>query len=571
MKWILLLLLVVSLGVVGVQAEGIQQDTTHDTLDRSYYLVVPDTYSADTPMPLVIALHGTASTGKAMAAMTGLEAAAQEQGFIAVFPNSAALMWNEGVTQFSEADDIGFLMRLLDDLQATYAISEVLVTGHGSGGLMAYKLACEKSDRIQSVAVVSAMMWETHQANCNAIAPQNPVNVLMIRGEEDPYYLRVTRVSDVSGAGDTLQILGVDDMLEYWAARNGCAPEDETLNEQARLISCDNSQIGYYEVERGSAFWMRQGDYELNQMGVDLTDKVLNFFFANDQAWAAEPDAITSRLARHYNVYVPASYDPAEPMPLVTVLHGRPGNGTGMAFITDMHLVAESQGFIVVYPDAINNEWNYVKDVPIFPSVLHDDSQFLASIVHDVAQNLNVDQSRAYLTGFSNGGFMTQRAACDVYDTYAAFAAVGATAFWGMSEECAASPPVPLLMMHGTADISIPWNGVSRPLGGRLVYVATPMPATLEFWVMHNQCDTDFQDLEVLPQLGDSPETQVAIFSMTACADRGAFVFYSVEGGGHNWPGVPGRISEQIAGNVNLDINAGEVIWEFFSQFSLPE
>jgi polyhydroxybutyrate depolymerase len=91
---------------------------------------------------------------------------------------------------------------------------------------------------------------------------------------------------------------------------------------------------------------------------------------------------------------------------------------------------------------------------------------------------------------------------------------------------------------------------------------------TLGFWAYHNECTGDVED-KLLPQSGDSPETSVQIFTVQGCPEGAEVVLYAIIGGGHNWSGVPDRISEQIAGNVNLDIEASEVIWEFFSNYTL--
>jgi len=567
MKTMMVCVLMLVAGLTLTSADSGLESTTFDTLDRSYYLVVPDSYDDDTGAPLLVALHPVASSGQAFAAITGLASVAQDNGWLAVFPDNLNLQWNEGVGSFSDADDIGFVQQLIAELSETYNTTEVYLIGQGNGGLLAYRLACETPEIFAGVATVGAMMWEQHVDACNAIPATAPTNLLIIRGTDDPFYLRVSRVAE--DLNSTSMIFGVDDMLAFWADRNACDAEQAELHTYAQKIECDNATVGYYAVDNGRQSWFRLGDYALNQFGVDATEKILQFF-GGDAAWEAEASDYTPKPGRGYTVYLPSSYTPETPMPLVMVLHGRPSNGPGMAYLSDMNSNAEAEGFIAVYPNGIDRQWNYVRNVPIFPQELHDDSQFLADLVDDLDQDLNIDRERVYLTGFSNGGFMTQRAACEAYDTFAAFAAVGSLAFWGMAEICADAPPIPLLMMHGTADVSIPWTGIPQATAnGRSIYIGTPMPATLEFWTQHNGCDVAQQTSEAIPQQGNSPDTSVTVFQMTECSDRGDLVFYAIEGGGHNWAGITGRLNERIAGNINTDINAGEEIWAFFSQYTL--
>jgi poly(3-hydroxybutyrate) depolymerase len=68
-----------------------------------------------------------------------------------------------------------------------------------------------------------------------------------------------------------------------------------------------------------------------------------------------------------------------------------------------------------------------------------------------------------------------------------------------------------------------------------------------------------------LPQLGNSPETSVRTLTLDDCADGVTLKLFGVIGGGHNWPGVPDAIITEVAGNVNLDIQASDAIWAFWS------
>ncbi len=549
-----------------LHAQAVTETLLHNDLERTYNLHLPPAYDVAVPLPLVLALHPTASSGEAMAALTGLNKAADAQNFIVVYPSSSGFAWADGRTAgagVTDVDDVSYIGALIDHLAEHYAVdtARVYLTGYGGGGALAYRLACTTPERFAGVAVVSTLLWDYHLDAC----PQEstPLSILIMRGSADPVYLT---------GGNTFRFsatLSLEDTLEFWGSRNGCdmTAGRELANTILYTDCSDGSRLAYYEVKEGSGSWPRVGDYRLNQSGVDATE-VITGFFAGDRDWAMTQTEASAGPPRTYNVYVPPGYNPAVPLPMVVALHGRPDNGAGIAYITDLNTTAAHENFIVAYPDGLNNEWNYTRAVPFFGRTnATDDAQFLSDMIADLAQDLSIDPQRIYVTGFSNGGFMTQRLACEAREQYAAFAVVGATAFLGMTPLCADQTPAPILFIHGTADVSVPWDGIPRQIAGETLYVTAPILRTVEFWLGHNGCVGDYTETE-LPQEGSSPGTSVHVFEFQGCPAEADVLFYAVLGGGHNWPGVPDRLPEEIAGQVNMDIHASEVIWAFFSQFT---
>ncbi len=561
------------MGYIPAKVEAGIESLTFGETNRTYYLHLPTGYDENQPTPLIIALHSSASSGLAMAALTGLDAAADEAGFIAAYPNADGLQWGGNPTETDMPDDVGFISTLIDRLTETYSISrdQVYLAGFGNGGLMAYRLACEMPGRFAGVAIVSALMWDDHRQNCIAESPA-PVNLLIVRGSADLFYSMDTHLYTTLFSPDQGPlILGVQDTLAFWAERQSCEPQQMTAPEQTRVLmfeSCaGDTTLAYYEVLGGSG-WPRQGDYRLNQFGADTTQIMLHFF-AHDESWMTPQEASSVELARTYTLYIPSSYDSSTPMPMVVLLHGRFGTGAGTASLTDMNQLAEKYGFIALYPDGIDQQWNYTRDVPGYSPGL-DDAVFLTDLIADISQDVVVDQSRLYVAGFSNGGFMAERLACDAPDQFAAFATVAAAGFGGMLEVCAQPNPVAILMIHGTDDTNIPWNGQSQTIGDQTIYVLAPVPETLAFWAQYIGCQPDLTS-EELPQGGTSPGTQVRILRVAGCPAGAGLELVAVIGGGHNWPGKPGRIPVEIGGLVNTDIDAGEVIWQFFSQYTRQE
>lgn len=263
---------------------------------------------------------------------------------------------------------------------------------------------------------------------------------------------------------------------------------------------------------------------------------------------------------RTYMIHVPPSYDAGTPVPLLLMLHGRGGDGNGIAKLTNFSDLADEHNFIVLYPDGLDNQWNYVKDVPGYTGMTQDDTAFLLELLDEVSGQYSVDEKRIYVAGFSNGGFMTQRLACDAPERFAAFASVAAAGFGGMPALCQTPSPLSILLVHGTLDAVIPWQGMVRGNG----FMLAPVTDTLAFWSQYAGCEGEVTDT-ALPQKGESSETSVTLFSV-GCDDDNEVLLYAVQGGGHNWPGVDDLISQDWAGSTNMDIGASEVIWEFFSR-----
>jgi polyhydroxybutyrate depolymerase len=273
-------------------------------------------------------------------------------------------------------------------------------------------------------------------------------------------------------------------------------------------------------------------------------------------------------LPREYQLYVPSSYEKARRTPLLIILHGRSSNGQRMADLSSFNSRADLHGFIAVYPEGINKQWNYLHGISGF-NKQPNDSEFLLKIVEAVRSKYNVDDKRIYATGISNGGFMVQRLACYAPDKFAAFASVAAGGYAAMPAKCVDKGPVNLLYMHGTADEKVPWQGLGiTDDSGNQQLVTLSIANSVKFWANRNQCSPDVTRKEI-PTKGDSSGTRVQILSSNDCDGNAEVVLYAIMGGGHNWPGAPNIIPPSIAGRVNMDIHASDVIWSFFSSKKL--
>jgi polyhydroxybutyrate depolymerase len=273
-------------------------------------------------------------------------------------------------------------------------------------------------------------------------------------------------------------------------------------------------------------------------------------------------------VAREYQLYIPPSYQKSQLSPLLIVLHGRTSNGQRMADLTSFNSRADKYGFVVVYPEGIHNQWNYLHGIAGFKDQPND-ADFLLKVAAAVESKYSIDKKRVYVAGLSNGGFMTQRLACYAPGKFTAFASVAAGGYAAMPIECVNRGPVNMLYIHGTADEKVPWEGLAVTDGdGSQQLVTISITNSVKFWANRNQCSPDVVSKN-LPPKGNSPGTRVKILSSNDCMGNAEVVLYAIIGGGHNWPGAPGIIPPSIAGRVNMDIHASDVIWSFFSTKSL--
>jgi polyhydroxybutyrate depolymerase len=205
---------------------------------RRYYVHVPPGHDPEAPAPVVLALHGATMNGPMMAWFTGLNATADEAGFLAVYPDGTgrrgSYFWNGGPDTGPAAedrvDDVAFVRAVLDDLARTDRVDprRVYATGLSNGAFMAYRLAAELSDRIAAVAPVAGTMGAI---DCR---PTRPVPVLHVHGTEDEYVPFAGGRGPRSLTGSDYR--SVEDTIRAWVTANGCRgePAVEDLPDTAR-------------------------------------------------------------------------------------------------------------------------------------------------------------------------------------------------------------------------------------------------------------------------------------------------------------------------------------------------
>lgn len=235
-------------------------------------------------------------------------------------------------------------------------------------------------------------------------------------------------------------------------------------------------------------------------------------------------------LERSYRLYIPSGLPISAP--LVVMLHGGFGSAQQAERAYGWDQLADGAKFAVAYPDGIGRAWNVNGGCCGRPGRENvDDVGFVTAVVNDVAANVNIDRTRVYAAGISNGGMLAYALVCNT----ATFAAIGPDSATQL-DKCAAPHPTSVMHIHGTADPRIrydggPGSGVATPDGGIAI------PDLNAFWRNVDRCGPP------------ASATDGAITTSTAdCPDGRGVVLTTVDGGGHEWPPF-----------------ATQALWQFFA------
>jgi len=263
-----------------------------------------------------------------------------------------------------------------------------------------------------------------------------------------------------------------------------------------------------------------------------------------------------------------------KPAPLVVVLHGNTQTGADMASRTSWPAVAKREHFTVVFPDGLSRAWADLRSresrAGHTPPECTNDVAFIAKLVEKYVGDGIADPKRVYVTGLSNGGAMTMTLACKRADLFAAAASVIMDFTDDIANAYQPSRPVPILVMNGTADPLIPYQG-GRGTSPYAVDGFWSAEKTIAFWRKVNGCEEGDAASTDLADNDSNDQSTVTLITSHCPAGRDA-VLYRINDGGHRMPGsFPDsrfvRLVNFIFGPQNHDIDAAETIWAFFKRF----
>lgn len=260
--------------------------------NRTYSFYVPASYNASTPVPLVLGLHGTSSSGAEFAEYRDFRPIADTANFIMVHPDGSTLLgvrfWNYGNVFGSTVDDVGFLEALIDTISAHYSINHnrVYCTGMSNGSFMAYYLACE-SDRFAAIGTVAGSMSTNMYADCN---PSRPTPSIHIHGTDD----------DINPYEGTSNMVGIDAVNRFWVDQNNCdtvpivsplpdiiISDDATATQYLYANGTDGNTVELFKVSGGGHSWPGRpmpNSSEVTCMDFDACVEIWRFFSQYEKA-----------------------------------------------------------------------------------------------------------------------------------------------------------------------------------------------------------------------------------------------------------------------------------------------
>ena len=232
-----------------------------------------------------------------------------------------------------------------------------------------------------------------------------------------------------------------------------------------------------------------------------------------------------SGVKRSCVVHVPSG---AEKPPLVFFVHGATGSGAGFRNDTKGDVTADREKFIAAYPSASSDGgsgiWDDMQGTGNFP--------FFQAVIDTLDARYKIDRNRIYMTGFSQGGFISFAAACFYSEVFAAVAPVSGHTM----TSCTLKRPVPMFMTFGGNE------------------GAASFLKDLDYWLKLNTCPP--ASTIARPYPASNPNSKVTRVSYASCSQGTSVLMDSISGQGHQWPGAN-------------NLNQADEAWAFFKQYSL--
>lgn len=260
---------------------------------------------------------------------------------------------------------------------------------------------------------------------------------------------------------------------------------------------------------------------------------------------------------RNYIVYLPKNFDSNEHLPLIFNLHGFLNTSEFQMNYSKLNPFVDSVRSIVIYPEGVDLRWN--SGTFFFISSDVDDVGFLSDLIDRAAVLYNADMKKIYAMGFSAGGFMSYKLACDLTNRITAIAPDVASMVYDNINSCLPTRPVNIAAFNGAADPITTYNGIP--------FNFPSIDSVKHFWQIKNNCN----ELPIIDTLADikNDGTRVVKYSYQNCADNASQIFYKILNGGHVWPGAD-NVFFDVLGKTTQDISMNNVAWDFFKTKEIP-
>jgi polyhydroxybutyrate depolymerase len=245
-------------------------------------------------------------------------------------------------------------------------------------------------------------------------------------------------------------------------------------------------------------------------------------------------------LERAYLLHIPAGWTSQEPVPVVFVFHGWGLSATLAQSDWGLDDVADVANFLAAYPVGVGWSWNDGGKIGYAATHNLNESEFVRQMLSDLSTVASIDPKRIYAMGYSQGGMLAYRLACEMSDIFAAIAPLAACMTYG---RCQPQQAVSVIHVHGLADGHVPYSG-----GGPDNY--PPVESGIAAWVEFSGC-TGSAEVESLSD-------QVTRTAYASCEAGTAVELYTIESGEHRQPGF----------GFHRDL--ASTFWDFFAAHPKP-
>lgn len=238
---------------------------------------------------------------------------------------------------------------------------------------------------------------------------------------------------------------------------------------------------------------------------------------------------------RPYELIVPPGVADEQPLPVVLFLHGYGASSATFIGYLGIREMAARHRFVAVVPDGTPDSqglrfWNASEGCCNFEHKPVDDVSYLRDVIDEVEGRRAVDAKRIFVVGFSNGGFMAHRLACELGDRLAGIVSI-AGAGRRDATVCRPKGSVSVLQIHGDLDRAVPYEG-GKTLGRGEAEPHPPVRETVAWWAAHDGCSREPKEgapMDLHPKL---PGAETEVLRYEGC--RSAKVeLWTVRGGDH--------------------------------------
>ena len=225
--------------------------------------------------------------------------------------------------------------------------------------------------------------------------------------------------------------------------------------------------------------------------------------------------------------------------------------------------LADKHGFFVVYPNAVNKMWDFGAG-RISESLEQrvDDRAYFETVLQQVEEKVPVDGERVFATGISRGGQACYFLAGNFPHQIKAIAPFTMPLPEYLAGKVRKGPPIGLCLVNGTGDPLVPYDGGWIQIGNRKRDKVLSTDETIDIWLKRNGCSGQSSQSSI-----DKPGDRTSVIKKTWDCDGVPICLYTIENGGHTWPGGTQYMPVRIIGEVSDDIDGADEVWKFFSQF----